>query len=148
MGSSHKHTNPTHAQPCLLLTSSARVVYLFQMRNLHQHIMITQRPLFMLASLLVPYTPQCQSLSRVQLFVTPWTVARQAPLFMGFFSKNTRVGSHSLLQGIFLTQGSNLSLVRCRQILYHLSHQGSYIQGSYTRETTIGKYVLWVLTNA
>ena len=39
--------------------------------------------------------------------------------------KNTGVGSHSLLQGIFLTQGSNLNLLPCRQILYHLSHQGS-----------------------
>ena len=36
--------------------------------------------------------------------------------------KNTRVGGHFLLQGIFLTQGSNPGLVRCRQILYHLSH--------------------------
>ena len=27
---------------------------------------------------------KCQSLSRVQLFVTPWTVARQAPLSVGF----------------------------------------------------------------
>ena len=33
--------------------------------------------------------------------------------------------NHSLLQGIFLTQGSNLGLLYCRQILYHLSHQGS-----------------------
>ena len=39
--------------------------------------------------------------------------------------KNTGVGSHSLLQGIFLIQGSNLGLLPCRQILYHLSHQGS-----------------------
>ena len=39
--------------------------------------------------------------------------------------KNTGVGSHSLLQGIFLTQGSNLGLLHYRQILYHLSHQGS-----------------------
>jgi len=35
------------------------------------------------------------------------------------------VGSHSLLQGIILTQGSNPSLPHCGQILYHLSHQGS-----------------------
>ena len=35
------------------------------------------------------------------------------------------VGSHSLLQGIFLTQGSNPSLLHCRQILYHLIRQGS-----------------------
>ena len=27
-------------------------------------------------------------------------------------------------QGIFLTQGSNSGLLHCRQILYHLSHQG------------------------
>ena len=39
-----------------------------------------------------------KSLSHVRLFVTPWTVACQAPLFMGFSSKNTRVGNHSLLQ--------------------------------------------------
>ena len=32
-------------------------------------------------------------------------------------------GCHSLLQGIFLTQGSNPGLLHCRQILYHLSHQ-------------------------
>ena len=34
-------------------------------------------------------------------------------------------GSHSLLQRIFLIQESNLGLPYCRQILYHLSHQGS-----------------------
>ena len=39
--------------------------------------------------------------------------------------KKTGVSSHSLLQGIFPTQGSNLGLLYCRQILYHLSHQGS-----------------------
>ena len=39
--------------------------------------------------------------------------------------KNTGVGCHCLLQGIFLTQGSNLRLPNCRQILYQLSHQGS-----------------------
>ena len=39
--------------------------------------------------------------------------------------KNTGVGCHALLQGIFSTQGSNQGLLHCRQILYHLSHQGS-----------------------
>ena len=34
--------------------------------------------------------------------------------------KNTRVGCHSLLQGIFPNQGLNLGLLHCRQILYHL----------------------------
>ena len=39
--------------------------------------------------------------------------------------KNTGLGSHSLLQRIFLTQGSNQSLPHCRQTLYYLSHQKS-----------------------
>ena len=39
--------------------------------------------------------------------------------------KNTGVDSHSLLQGIFPTQGSNPGLPHCRQSLYHLSYQGS-----------------------
>ena len=38
--------------------------------------------------------------------------------------KNTGVGWYSLLQGIFLIQGSNLGLLHWRQIFYHLSHQG------------------------
>ena len=55
-----------------------------------------------------------------QLFLTPWTVACQALLPMV-----TGVGSCSLLQGIFPTQGSNPGLPHWRRILYHLSHQGS-----------------------
>ena len=39
--------------------------------------------------------------------------------------QNTRVGSHSLLQGIFPTQGLKRGLPHCRQILYQLSHKGS-----------------------
>ena len=39
--------------------------------------------------------------------------------------KNIGVGCHALLQGIFPTQGSNPGLPHFRQILYHLSHQGS-----------------------
>ena len=49
--------------------------------------------------------------SHVQLFATLWTVARQAPLSMNFSGKNTGVGSHSLLQEIFLTQGLDLGLL-------------------------------------
>ena len=45
--------------------------------------------------------------SRVQLFVTLWTVACQAPLLMGSPGKNTGVGCLALLQGIFQTQTLN-----------------------------------------
>ena len=46
--------------------------------------------------------------------------------------KNTVVGHHALLQGIFLTQGWNPCLLQCRRILYPLSHLGSRmrLQGS------------------
>ena len=43
--------------------------------------------------------------------------------------------SHSLLQGIFLIQASNLGLLHCRRILYHLSHQGSWLSHSNKRRT-------------
>ena len=39
--------------------------------------------------------------------------------------RNTGVGCHPLLQRIFPTQGLNPGLLHCRQVLYHLSHQGS-----------------------
>ena len=38
-----------------------------------------------------------QLLSHIQLFVTPRTVACQAPLSMGFFDKNSGVGYHFLI---------------------------------------------------
>ena len=47
-----------------------------------------------------------QSLSPVQLFATPWTVAYQAPLFVGFCKQEYWSGVPFLLQGMFLTQGS------------------------------------------
>jgi len=40
--------------------------------------------------------------------------------------QNTEVGTLSLLQGIFPTQGSNPGLPHCRRILYQLSHKGSH----------------------
>ena len=42
-----------------------------------------------------------------------------------FPGKNTGVGCHFFLQGIFPTQGSNLGLPHCRQTLYRLSYHGS-----------------------
>ena len=65
-------------------------------------------------------------LSHVWLFATPMdcsspgsSVHRDSP------GRNTGVGCHALLQGIFPTQESNPGLLHCRQILYQLSHQGS-----------------------
>ena len=49
--------------------------------------------------------------SRVGLFATPWTVARQAPLSTGLPRQDTGVACCALLQGIFRTQRSSLRLL-------------------------------------
>ena len=49
----------------------------------------------------------------------PWYSPWNSP------GQNTGLGSLSLLQGIFPTQGSNPGLPHCRRILYQLSHKGS-----------------------
>ena len=59
------------------------------------------------------------------LFATPWTMALQAPLCMEFSRQEYWSGLPYPPPGIFPTQGSNPGLPHCRQILYHLSHQGS-----------------------
>ena len=56
-----------------------------------------------------------KSLSHTQLLATPWNSLGQ----------NTGVGSLSIFQGIFPTQGLNPDLPHCRQNLCQLSHQGS-----------------------
>ena len=58
-----------------------------------------------------------------QSCVTLWPHGLYSP--WNFPGQNTGVGSFSLLQGIFPTQGSNPGLLHCRQILYQLSHKGS-----------------------
>ena len=76
-----------------------------------------------------------KSLSHVRLFATQWTVACTRLLCpWDFLGKSTGVSCHFLLQGIFLTQGSNPGLLHCRQTLYRLSHQGS-------------QYKLWEIKN-
>ena len=66
-----------------------------------------------------------QSLSHAQLFATPWTVAHETPLSMGFSSKNTGVGCHSLLQEIFPTQGLNLHFLHWHIDSLPLHHLGT-----------------------
>ena len=58
------------------------------------------------------------SLSLVRLFATPWTIAVWLLCPWNSPGKHTGVGCHSLLHGIFLTQGLNLGPLDCRQILY------------------------------
>ena len=73
------------------------------------------------------FTPLVSVLSRLSgvcLFATPWSVARQAPLSMGFSRQECWSG-----QAILFSRGSSqprgkLDLLHCRHILYHLSLWG------------------------
>ena len=56
--------------------------------------------------------------------------------------KNTGVGCHFLLQGIFPTQGSNPGLPHCRQTLHHLSYQGSQNHHGLV-ENTLQRHTFW-----
>ena len=61
--------------------------------------------------------------SQSVMSTSSWTHKLYSP--WNSLGQNTGVGSLSLLQGIFLTPGSNPGLPHCRQILYQLSHKGS-----------------------
>ena len=71
------------------------------------------------------YVCCAQSLCRVQLCGPMYCSLPGTSVHRDSPGKNTGVGCHALLQGIFPTQGSNPGLPHCRQILYRLSYQGS-----------------------
>ena len=82
-----------------------------------------------------------ESISRVRLFATPWTIYSpwNSP------GQNTGVGSCSLLQGIFPAQESNLGLPRCSRILYHLNHQGGIIESTMSHMSSLVLTLKWDL---
>ena len=68
----------------------------------------------------VLFTQSCLTLCDIMdhrpiILLSPWNSA----------GKNAGVGSNSLSQGIFLTQGWTLGLLHCGKILYHLNHKRS-----------------------
>jgi len=65
------------------------------------------------------------SVTQSCLTVTQWTVAHQALCSWDFPGKNTEVGCHFLLQGIFPTWGLNPHLLHWQADSLPLSHQGS-----------------------
>ena len=74
-----------------------------------------------------------QSLSRVRLFATPWTVALQAPLSMGFPRKNTGAGCHSLLRRptpAFHRNSNESELISCSAVSGSLGPYDCCLPGS------------------
>ena len=71
-------------------------------------------------------TPRvCVCCSNVSDSVTPWTVAHQAPLSMGFSRQEHWSGLPCPPPGDLPTQRWNPGLLHCRRVLFRLSHQGS-----------------------
>ena len=66
-------------------------------------------------------------LSRVQLCVTPWTAARQAPLSLEFSRQEHWRGQPFPSLRDLSNPEIEPGLLHCRQILYYLRHQGSHI---------------------
>ena len=66
-----------------------------------------------------------KSLSRVQLFAIPWTIAYHAPLSMGFSKQKYWRGLPFPCPADLPDPGIEPRSPHCRQMLYHLSHQGS-----------------------
>ena len=75
------------------------------------------------------FSYKLMSLSRIQLFATPWTGAYQAPPSMEFSRQENCSGLPFPSPGDFPDPGIELRSPHCRQTLYHLSHLGS-CQGS------------------
>ena len=69
-----------------------------------------------------------QSLSRVRLSATPWTTAYEVLHPWNFPGKNTGVGYHFLLWGIFPTQGSKPGLPHCKQTILPSEPPGKLIR--------------------
>ena len=67
----------------------------------------------------------CVLVAQLCLTLDPMDSPPGSPVNRILQARIPEVGCHALLQGIFPTQGSNPGLLHCRQILYHLSHQGS-----------------------
>ena len=87
----------------------------------HQVFLVCLFSLIMGKWLYGTYSVHAPLLSRVLLFVTPWTVALQAPLSMGFTGQNAGLGCHFLLHGNVSIQRLNLHpCVSCtnRQIFF------------------------------
>ena len=87
--------------------------------SLNKHLDLSNQESLYLLIFAKCHWSEVKSLSRAWLFATPWTVACTKLLRpTDFLGKSTGVGCHFLLQGIFLTQGTNSGLLHCRQRCY------------------------------
>ena len=91
--------------------------------NFSHFIIFSDTPLSVLTTLWVAVESESEVAQLCSTLCDPMDCSLLCP--WDFPGKSTGVGCHFLLQRIFPTQGSNLGFPHCRQMLYHLSHQGS-----------------------
>ena len=98
-----------------------RVALWISVNNLSSHIPLWVSNLFWFVSILIAYC-----IIGCQLHLTLWLLGLQSTRLLcpwDFAGKNTGVGCHFLLQGIFPTQGSNPCLLHWQRILYHWTNR-------------------------
>ena len=114
-----EHKRITYNKPESLLLRVQNLVGKTDCKQWH-HIIASITILYIMLPLCIKVevlvTQSCPSLSNPTRLLCPWN----------FPGKNIRVGCHSLLQGIFLTQGSNPCLLHQQAGGLLLSHQGSH----------------------
>ena len=120
----------THGQASLSIISSQNLLKLMSIESLMpSNCLILSSPSPPAFSIRVFWVSESDSVVSDSLqphgLYSPWNSPGQ----------NTGVGSLSLLQGIFPTQGSNLGLWHCRRVLYQLSHKETqkYWSGHYPK---------------
>ena len=104
---------PKTEEPGGLQSMGSQKVYTTEHTHTHTHthtiVLVAQSCLILCDPM--HYTPPASSVHRIlQAGILEWILGEYQ-------------GSHSLLQAIFLTQGLNLGVLDCKQIIYHLSHQ-------------------------
>ena len=139
---------PSDKPPCMQLSEPTTFLSAHTRDGLGREQMLDNRPVFC-SELQSVWLRTVRNISEQSFYLTRSVVSdslqpcrlQPARLLCPWDSpgKNTRVGYHFLLQGIFPTQGSNLGLLHCRQMLYPLSHQGKP-PGKPTREAL---YLTW-----
>ena len=97
--------------------------YVFELRSLEGKKQIQPQIFKLSQPILDSEGRESESESRSVLFASLWPHGLYRP--WNSPDQNAGVGSLSVLQGIFPTQGSNPGLPHCRRILYQLSHKGS-----------------------
>ena len=117
-----------HSEPCTSTCSSLDYfLHLSSVRLKYQLLTYFLPPLIFVKSLdfRTSLTRCCAVLSRVRVYKPVGYIPPASSLHGDSLGKNAGVDCHSLLKGIFPTQGSNPGLPHWERILYCLSHQGS-----------------------